>query len=248
MKKIIIVTLVFHIAPAGAEIIMDDVTQKGFLITGTAVDNGAPYHDSLRCAPYKTDCKWGVRVKYYHGIFSYETWISGTVLTKSDGVNAPTLEEGRQAWIKAYGHSVPFSVRLPFYAKYPRVCWGASTVINGDFANCSSVAPGPTRPICSGSAGTIDFGSLQQDQYNGASHATSINISCTAAATIRFTSGSHVTLNNGTKATLTFNGYSQGSSFAMLSGDNTVRVNATLSGAPTLGDFTGSSTVILNVL
>lgn len=248
MKKTLMIFLFISPLPSGAQIIMDDVTLKGFRLEGTAVDNGAPYNSALRCANHKTDCKWGVRIKFYHGIFSQEKWITATVLTKSDGTNAPTFETGRQAWTKYYGTAYTFSYILPFYAKNPRVCWGASTITPKDFAPCTYVSPGPTRPICAGSAGTIDFGTLQQNNYNGAQQATAITISCSAAVTIRFTSGSNVTLNNGTGARLTFNGTSQGNTFNLRAGNNTVTVNARLSGTPTLGDFTGSSTVILNVL
>jgi len=246
MIRKIIALLAFYSASTSAVIQMQGVMQIGNSISGNAQDNGVPYTSHYQCFPetlYK--CEYGVILQYMVGATGYSMWASGYVSPYT------TTEEGRLAWLRSYGSNVPFRVTVPAGASDPHVCWG-SKIVGGGFiwGSCSStpVRPPPPPPTCSGSAGTIDFGSLQQDKYSGVGRNTSINIYCSGAATIRFRSGNNVSLNNGTSAILKFNGVSQGSNFYMRAGNNSVTVDATLSGTPSLGDFTGSSTVILDVL
>ncbi len=249
IKKLPILFFLFT-ANVKAQIIMENATLNGNQLTGIARDNGIPYDSASRCASFRADCEWGVRVTYSsppNSGYYQDRWISGYVYTPTEGGYASRTEMGRQTWISRYGSAYPFSYTLPTNISDVSVCWGGK-IVNGGFVSCARVWPRPPTPVCSGTSGTIDFGSLQESNYSGKNQSTTINISCSAAATIRFTSGSNVTLNNGTRATLTFNGHPQGNSFAMQAGNNTVRVNATLSGTPSLGDFTGSSTVILDVL
>jgi len=242
MIRILATLLIMYVLPVKAEIIMEKATLNGTLLTGIAQDNGIPYPGPDSCASWITDCEWGVRVRYLTtGWRHEERWVTGFVSHRY-------MEMGRRAWISRYGTSYPFSTTLPSNATDVSVCWGGRIGGAGGYVSCARVWPSPPPPVCSGSAGIIDFGNLQEDKYNGSNQSTSINITCSGASTIRFTSGSSVTLNNGTRATLTFNGYPQGSNFSLYTGNNTVRVNATLSGVPTLGNFTGSSTVILDVL
>jgi hypothetical protein len=249
IKPLLILAGLFT-SPTSAVILVQNVTQVGNSISGNAQDNGVAYNGAQGCMDNgsggRFDCAFGV-VLFYNDSFGVGTYtlISGEVSPFK------LTEDARQAWIRRYGSNVPVRGNIPAGASSPYLCFGIRSVIGGySPTQCVSapVRPIPPPPTCSGSAGTIDFGSLQQDKYSGVGKNTSINIYCSGAATIRFRSGNNVSLNNGTSATLKFNGVSQGSNFYMRAGNNSVTVDATLSGTPSLGDFTGSSTVILDVL
>lgn len=188
----------------------------------------------------------GVRYRQTDACFGF----CGVIMAETG--TATSNEAARQAWVRAYGSYRTFSVDIPSNTTHVDLCWGelspTGPQVCKSYGGFVSPIVTPPKPTCSGSAGTIDFGSIQQDKYSGVGRNTSINIYCSGAATIRFTSGNNVSLNNGTRATLKFNGVSQGSSFYMRTGNNSVTVDATLSGTPSLGDFTGSSTVILDIL
>ena len=251
IKPLLILAGLFT-CPASAVILVQNFTQIGSSISGTAQDNGIAYSPASNCGDNGMggyfSCDYGVALFYYYGGVRTAIAASGLVTPYK------TSEDARQAWLRSYGSSVPIRVNLPAGGSDPVVCFGFKRLGTGGGgfveSQCLStpVRPPPPPPTCSGSAGTIDFGSIQQDKYSGAGRNTSINIYCSGAATIRFRSGNNVSLNNGTSATLKFNGVSQGSNFYMRAGNNSVTVDATLSGTPSLGDFTGSSTVILDVL
>lgn len=98
----------------------------------------------------------------------------------------------------------------------------------------------------------FDFGSLSKSTASGASREKDFTVSCTddTSFTVNMlTGGKSLNLSNGMEATFSVAGSDVGSTLKGKSGDNTLKMKATLSGAPDAdGAFSGSTVMTIGYL
>lgn len=189
------------------------------------------------------------------GLIPSYTMSAGRTFYSNSIVQAPAADSPDKLYSLPTITSGPwngYSIGSSFVPWYACAGW-VENQTNGKayYADPGSVSCIPVEPdtlSCSATDTVIDHGSLTPGTYDGHEATGKTTISCDGDATVTLSlSSNEVQLNNGTTSTLSFGDAKETTSSVAIVGNTSTQVDihSILEGTPAVGDFTGSTTLIV---